>query len=77
MDNVKVSDMKITSTRNGFIIHRWPYLSKVKSILSDSSSSYFRSTSPKISWMVQTRPDITFSVEFKAQVTEKYFYRNP
>jgi hypothetical protein len=58
-------------------MHQRRYISKLKTLDKDATFSQFRSFRAKLSWITQTRPDISCTVAFSSQITADVFHVNP
>ena len=72
-DNVQFAGIEIETNENGFHIHQKSYLSKLPILEKNSSFKHFRSLRAKLSWAVNSRPDIPCAVAQSTQVTEELF----
>jgi hypothetical protein len=68
-NNVQFAGVEIESKESEIIMHQRRYISKLKTLDKDATFSQFRSFRAKLSWITQTRPDISCTVAFASQIT--------
>jgi Reverse transcriptase (RNA-dependent DNA polymerase) len=76
-NNVQFAGVEIESKESEIIMHQCRYISKLKTLDKDATFSQFRSFRAKLSWITQTRPDISFTDAFASQITVDVFHVNP
>ena len=72
-DNVQFAGIEVESKDNGFDVPQKSYLSKLPTLEKHSTFKQFRSLRAKLSWAVNSRPDIACAVAQSTQVTEEMF----
>ncbi len=74
-DKMRFSGVYIDKIHDGYEIHQWAYIDRLKKLLRDAAFTRLRRSRAQLSWLVHSRPDICVTASKLAQVTEKTFER--
>jgi hypothetical protein len=69
--------VEINTEEDGFRLHQQRYIKKLSTLHDLSPFKECRSLRAKLSWVTNTRPDISCAVAQSAQVTEKLYDEEP
>jgi hypothetical protein len=76
-NNVEFAAVEIETKESEFVVHQQRYISKLMPLSKDATFKQFRSLRAKLSWITQTRPDVSCAVALAAQVTEDRYNGDP
>jgi hypothetical protein len=76
-NNVQFAGVEIETGEPEIIVHQQRYISKLMPLCKQATFKQFRSLRAKLSWITQTRPDVSCAVALAAQVTEGRYHGDP
>jgi hypothetical protein len=77
MEQHEFAGVEIETKESEFVVHQQRYISKLIPLSRYATFKQFRSLRAKLSWITQTRPDVSCVVALAAQVTENRYNGDP